>query len=178
MLLTLFYLKILVQVFLIGLFYKDADSKKENIGHKTIKEALIKYSKEDFWILVYSTVISLIFIKIPEILLVYSDKNSHLYPFRFRNLPRKLKIQRVAGYLLCFGFIVFCGISISLFSINFSQGIKNIWIVSTILTVFQEIFITSVVKSLLIIFIKKMIRRMIVKYRLRKEHKATEIDNE
>lgn len=162
-LLGIFYIKVLLYVYLIGMFYKEKEIEGAKLEYASLKEGLAKYSAEDFWIMVYSIIISAFILKIMSYSLGYYRKHRRLYPFSLKIIPWKFKIRRLVGYTLGSAISIICGIGISLFSITFSSGTKRIWIVGSCVSLIFEIFIVSVIAESILIFFKKLFARILIK---------------
>ena len=148
--LTILFTKILTQMFLVGLFYqsKATATAIANASSPGAIDIISTYSLADFWISVYSAVISLIIFTFCAFLINYPESLIDHYSTNFRSVSWKIKLRRRIGYFIAWGIMAFTGWCIILFSIKFSIETRTIWILGTAIGAIVEICLISLIKEI------------------------------
>ena len=171
--LTIMLVLLMLELFAIGLFY-DSDrnpDEEEKQDDKTVSETLENFGWRDFWITIYTMCIV---IPVPFILtILFKRKELHPDEENIDKKKKKMRINRFAGYSICFVVCVWCTWSIVAFSTEFGQNTSQSWLVNFGITTLGEIIckdqIITVITAFLALYLpeckekckkKKNVRRV------------------
>ena len=156
--LSLLWLKIVLQMYLIGLFYQI--KTKISISFNNITSLIKSYSVTDFWIVIYSTLIAYVIITLITYLLKFeiSEFDSSKTIKEKKNSSKR---KRILGYIMMWMIFIFCGWSITLFSIKFSTMVRATWILSTLIGAIFDIIIASLLKEFALALVTRLFFKFI-----------------
>lgn len=135
------------------MFYDSDGKTKDAEEEKTFMETMKEYSWNDFWIMIYSTVIMavamIILAKIFTITPITVDSDPDLQ----KKIMKKNKIRMIVGYIIAFLLLGYFVWSIILFSIQFNIKASNMWVFSTSLSFVWETIVGQTYKLAIKTFI-------------------------
>jgi hypothetical protein len=158
------FLSILSHFFITGLFYEQT----------VIKTDITTYNSNDFSILVFSNLIALFI----QVLLEFLFKNSKLILTESKNLAlytiKINKFKTIVAIVLCWIINAVYLVFIAKFGLSLPIKVSLLWSINSILSIFFDAFITSVIKSLVEIYIIRKILAKIAKAEIEKKKKEKE----
>ena len=136
-------------MFATGLFYEndteeDADDEE---SEKSFVEALESFSIRDFWIVVYSLLITF---TIPIILKYFFRRKEIDYSKNAAKQLRVQRIKRVIGYGLAVAIVIWCSWSCVAFSISFGYNPAQTWLISFSAEKIFDLFIIDPITGVII----------------------------
>lgn len=145
---TLVIIKLMIKMFLIGLFYDQ--STIISSGSIGFGKSLEHYSWDDFWVSVYSIIISIFCLKLFIWMLRYSPIVVPLTDEVIKKNYRKNKIKNRIGFALVYVVFAFTAWSIILFSIKFDDLRRHLWMANILMGTFLDITAEAFLKTLII----------------------------
>lgn len=107
----------MTSIFVTGLFYNDGAEEEED--DKDIWESLSAFSWTDFWIIIYSTSIT---VPVPLVLRFFFRRKTIDSTLDVEIQLKNMKTKRILGYIVVTGIVLWCSWSCIAFSLDFGYN--------------------------------------------------------
>jgi hypothetical protein len=159
--LTLIVVNFLGSMFFIGMFYDSNESSEESAEFTTFEDSILELSWRDFWIILASTSIMMIFNIILEKLFEVKPVKETDSPSNIVKITKRNRITHWVGYGISHIMIGYFVWSIVLYSIQFNLKASNLWIIVTSLSFLWDILIGQTYKIAIKVYLVIIIMRWI-----------------
>ena len=151
---TIFLAVVMISLYVTGLFYNgdfDEDEEKKE-SEKSFEESFMSFSWNDFWVIVYTTVIT---VPQPFVLRYFFRRRKPDTTKNVMKQVRLMKIKRIIGYVLVTCIVVWSLWSCIAFSLAFGYNTTQRWMLSFTFTEFFDLIFKDniVTLTLALIFV-------------------------
>jgi hypothetical protein len=124
--LTILFAGIYGKLFASGFFYNDSKAKEAE-EEKTFAETLAAYTWTDFWLAILSALLVVPVIIVLGVLFKQKQPDDTMSPQKVENVLRTNRLKTIIAFGIAWGFMLFCGYEITIFSIQFNHNISSLW---------------------------------------------------